>query len=288
MEDQAERLREKLRKQQSSMATKTIAVISGKGGVGKSNVSLNFAIMLQKKGHKVLLFDMDIGMGNIDILMGASSMYSIADFFTSGVLLKSMITEVPGGIHYISGGTGLSQFTKMTEESLQDFFDQFASLMSDYDYVIFDMGAGMSESSLRFILAVDEIIVITTCEPTSITDAYAAMKFITLSNKTLPFYIIVNRAQSEREGVDTYHRISKVLNHFLEKSSILLGIIPEDPIIPQAVKKQTPFIQLNEKAPASKALVSMAEKYCQQEFELPIHFKKPNLVVRLKQFLFER
>ncbi|WP_394232512.1 MinD/ParA family protein [Niallia oryzisoli] len=287
MEDQAERLREKLQ-QHSNINTKTIAVISGKGGVGKSNVSLNFSITLHNKGHKVLLVDMDIGMGNIDILLGSSSMYSIADFFTNGVPLKNMITVIPGGIHYISGGTGLTQLTKITEESLQDFFEQFSNLVNDYDYVIFDMDAGMSESSLRFILTVDEVIVITTCEPTSITDAYAAMKYITLTNKTIPFIIIVNRAQTEQEGIDTYQRISKVLDHFLEKGSILLGVLPEDPIIPQAVKKQTPFIQLNEKAPASMALFSMVEKYRQQEFDRPAYFKKPNFVVRLKQFLFER
>ncbi|WP_338452066.1 MinD/ParA family protein [Niallia oryzisoli] len=288
MEDQAEKLREKLLQHHSNIQTKTIAVISGKGGVGKSNVSLNFAITLHKKGHKVLLFDMDIGMGNIDILMGASSIYSIADFFINDVPLKNMITEIPGGIHYISGGTGLSRLTKITEESIQAFFAQFFNLLGDYEYVIFDMDAGMNESSLRFILAVDEVIVITTCEPTSITDAYAAMKYITLANKMIPFFIIVNRVQTEKEGMDTYTRISKVLNHFLEKNAVLLGILPEDPIIPQAVNRQIPFIKLNENAPASKALFSMVEKYCLQNFELPTNFKKPHFITRLKRFLFER
>ncbi|MCQ6274113.1 MinD/ParA family protein [Bacillus sp. V3B] len=288
MEDQAEGLRMKLKQQESSMVTKTIAVVSGKGGVGKSNISLNFAISLKKKGHSVLLFDMDIGMGNIDILMGNSSTYSIADFFTNTVPLRDMITEVPGGIHYIAGGTGLSQLTKISREAFHYFSNQFSTLLLEYEYVILDMGAGINESSLRFILAVDEIIVVTTPEPTSITDAYAAMKYITLENKMIPFYIVVNRAHSEKEGVATFNRISKVLTHFLEKNAIFLGALPDDQIISQAVRKQIPFIQLNEKAPASKALSDMTEKYCQGQFDQPANLDKENFVAKLKRFLFER
>jgi flagellar biosynthesis protein FlhG len=288
MEDQAERLRRRLQQQESRITTKTIAIVSGKGGVGKSNFSLNFAISLKKKGHSVLLFDMDIGMGNIDILMGNSSSYSIADFFTNTVPLRNMITEVPGSIHYIAGGTGLSQLTKISQEAFYHFSDQLSTLLLEYEYVIFDMGAGISESSLRFILAVDEVIVITTPEPTSITDAYAAMKHITLQNKMIPFYIVVNRAQSENEGIFTFNRISKVLTHFLEKNAIFLGVLPDDQIIPQAVRKQIPFIQLNEKAPASRALSSITEKYCQGKFDQTSNPNKPNFVAKLKRFLFER
>ncbi|WP_071395321.1 MinD/ParA family protein [Bacillus tuaregi] len=288
MEDQAEKLREQLQQLQTNSQSKTVAVISGKGGVGKSNISLNLAITLKNKGHRVLLFDLDIGMGNIDILMGVSSFYSIADFFTNNVPLNQMITEVPGGIHYISGGTGLSQLTNITKNSFHTFFEQFSILLYEYDYVIFDMDAGMSERSLRFILAVDEVIVVTTCEPTSITDAYAAMKYITIANHTMPFLIIVNRAQSEKEGIDTFNRISRVLQHFLQKKAILLGILPEDSSIPQAVKRQTPFTQFNEKAPASKALFSMVEKYCLQDFYPPANYNKTNFVTRLRRFLLGR
>jgi len=288
MEDQAERLRRRLQQQESGITTKTIAIVSGKGGVGKSNFSLNFAISLKKKGHSVLLFDMDIGMGNIDILMGNSSSYSIADFFTNTVPLRNIITEVPGSIHYIAGGTGLSQLTQISREAFYHFSDQLSILLLEYEYVIFDMGAGITENSLRFILAVDEIIVITTPEPTSITDAYAAMKHITLENNMIPFYIVINRAHSEKEGVVTFNRISKVLTHFLEKNAVFLGVLPDDQIIPQAVRKQIPFIQLNEKAPASKALNGMTEKYCQGQFDQTPTANKINFATKLKRFLFER
>ena len=288
MEDQAEHLRAIVKNQMSNIQTKTIAVVSGKGGVGKSNFSLNFAISLSKRGHSVLVFDLDIGMGNIDILMGLSSKYSIADFFLNQVPLKEMITVVPEGIHYISGGTGLSELTKISQESFDHFTKQFSLLLSNYEYIIFDMDAGIHENSLKFILAVDEIMVITTPEPTSITDAYAAMKYITMENQSIPLYIIINRAQSEKEGISTFNRISKVLNHFLNKNATLLGILPDDQIIPQAVRKQTPFVQLNERSPASKALKRLTEVYCLQDNKPFSSYTKVNFVAKLKRFLFER
>ena len=150
------------------------------------------------------------------------------------------------------------------------------------------MDAGIHENSLKFILAVDEIMVITTPEPTSITDAYAAMKYITMENQSIPLYIIINRAQSEKEGISTFNRISKVLNHFLNKNATLLGILPDDQIIPQAVRKQTPFVQLNERAPASKALKRLTEVYCLQDNKPFSSYTKMNFVAKLKRFLFER
>ena len=288
MKDQAEHLRAIVKNQMSNTQTKTIAVVSGKGGVGKSNFSLNFALSLYKKGHSVLVFDLDIGMGNIDILMGLSSTYSMADFFSNQVPLREMITVAPEGIHYISGGTGLSQLAKISQESFDYFTKQFSLLMGDYEYIIFDMDAGIHESSLKFILSVDEIMVITTPEPTSITDAYAAMKYITMENQSIPIYIVINRAQSEKEGISTYNRISKVLNHFLNKNVTLLGILPDDQIIPQAVRKQTPFVQLNEKAPASKALKRIAEVYCLQDHPSSSSHPRMNFVANLKRFFFER
>jgi flagellar biosynthesis protein FlhG len=288
LEDQAEHLRSIIKNQLSNIQTKTIAVVSGKGGVGKSNFSLNFAISLSKKGHSVLVFDLDIGMGNIDILMGMSSKYSIADFFLNQIPLREMITMVPEGIHYISGGTGLSQMTKISQESFDHFTKQFSLLLRNYDYIIFDMDAGIHEYSLKFILAVDDIIVITTPEPTSITDAYAAMKYITMEDQNIPIYIIVNRAQSEKEGMATFNRISKVLTHFLNKHVTLLGVLPDDQIVPHAVRKQTPFVQLNERAPASKALKRLTEAYCLQDNRPFSSYTKVNFAAKLKRFLFER
>ena len=287
MDDQAERLREKVKTLEDNKRTKTLAIISGKGGVGKSNFALNFAISLKEKGNSVLLFDMDVGMGNIDILMGISTPYSIIDFFTSAVSLKQLIGKAPGGIDYITGGSGLTELTKINENDMKHFFDEFSIILNEYDYVLLDMGAGMDETSLRFVLSVDEVIVLTTSEPTSITDAYAAMKYIIMKNNQIPFYLLVNRASSEKEGIDTYTRISNVLKHFLGKSSELLGVLPEDKTISQAVKIQTPFFVHNTRSPASKALMKITEKYCHKE-ESQLNNSKVNFITKLKRFLHER
>lgn len=287
MDDQAERLREKVKTLEFNKRTKTLAIVSGKGGVGKSNFALNFAISLKKKGNSVLLFDMDVGMGNIDILMGISTPYSIIDFFTSAVSLKQLIGKAPDGIHYITGGSGLTELTKINENDIKHFFDEFSIILNEYDYVLLDMGAGMDETSLRFVLSVDEVIVLTTSEPTSITDAYAAMKYIIMKNNQIPLSLLVNRASSEKEGIDTYTRISNVLKHFLGKSSELLGVLPEDKTISQAVKIQTPFFVHNTRSPASKALMKITEKYCHKE-ESQLNNSKVNFITKLKRFLHER
>ena len=287
MKDQAERLREKVKNLEYNKQTKTLAIISGKGGVGKSNFALNFAISLKKKGNSVLLFDMDIGMGNIDILMGISTPYSIIDFFTSAVSLKQVIGKAPVGIDYITGGSGLTELTKINENDIKHFFDEFSIILNEYDYVLLDMGAGMDETSLHFVLSADEVIVLTTSEPTSITDAYAAMKYILMKNNQIPLYLLVNRASSEKEGMDTYSRISNVLKHFLGKDSELLGVLPEDKTISQAVKIQTPFLVHNTRSPASKALMKITEKYCHKE-QSKFNDSKVSFITKLKRFLYER
>lgn len=289
MKDQAESLRKKLLANESALPVKTLAVISGKGGVGKSNFALNFAIELKNKGNSVLIFDMDIGMGNIDILTGFSPAYSIADFFSEDpVPLRRMITELPGGIHFIAGGSGLSTLPKINKESFNTFSEEFMSLVSDYRYIIFDMAAGLNETSLHFILSVDEVVVLTTPEPTSITDAYSVIKYITAENEEMPFYIVVNRSHNKREGIETFNRISSVLRHFLQKEVSLLGILPDDQNIVNAVKRQIPFIQYNAKAPSSRAISILTERFCQQELVLLSGTRNINFITRLKQFLFKR
>ncbi|MBT2688576.1 MinD/ParA family protein [Bacillus sp. ISL-47] len=290
MNDQAEKLRARLLEESSKRPmSKTIAVVSGKGGVGKSNFSLNFSISLCQKGDKVLLFDMDIGMGNLDILMGRTSTYSIADFFEKNRSLNDIVAEGPNGLRYIAGGTGLSHIVKLEDEQISRFTEELAALMGNYDYVIFDMGAGITEESARFILSVQEIAVITTPEPTSITDAYSAMKQIHLLDDSIPFYIVLNRAQGEKEGQDTFKRLSDVLKRFLGRESFLLGILPDDRYIQQAVKRQIPFILYHEKSPAAKAIQHMADKMgCRPADSAAGKNHSYQFISKLKKFLFER
>lgn len=288
MKDQAEQLRRKMNKlDHPTSTTKTMAVVSGKGGVGKSNFSLNFAISLISRGHKVLLFDMDIGMGNIDILLGNSARYTIVDFFEEREALNNIISEGPAGLHYIAGGTGLERLLKLEGQLIEKFTEELTNLLEAYDYVIFDMGAGATQDTLKFILSVDEIIVVTTPEPTSITDAYAMMKHIHLQSKHIPFYMVVNRVQTEKDGEETFKRLRSVSRRFLDREIKALGFIPDDQAIRKAVISQTPFI-FNEKASASKALAKITDRYEEQLFKDIPKTNAFRFVSKLKRFLFER
>lgn len=289
MKDQAENLRLRLQTQpKDPKSARAIAVVSGKGGVGKSNFSLNFSLSLKMLNHRVLLIDMDIGMGNLDILMGKAPEYSIVDYLSNQVPLKEIVMEGHEGIHYIAGGTGLSQLVKFDEVQLNEFTSELHYLLEQYDYVIFDMGAGLTDESLRILLSVHEIIVVTTPEPTSITDAYSTMKFIHLHDSTLPLYLVVNKTLTDKEGKETYSRISTVLDKFLGREITSLGFLPEDRTIQQAVKRQIPFLVYSPKSAASTALKSLTERYEKQNFKNNV--KSPSLpfVSKLKKFLFER
>lgn len=288
MKDQAESLRLQLKRQESSSKTKAIAVVSGKGGVGKSNFSLNFSISLSRKGFKVLLFDMDIGMGNLDILMGKSSDKTIVDYLSGDSLLHEVIIDGPDGISYIAGGTGLTQLVQIDRDKLSAFTDELHTQLDQYDYLIFDMGAGINEDSLRVLLSVHEIFVITTPEPTSLTDAYATMKFVHLQDSTLPFFLVVNRAQTEKEGKETLKRLSEVMKKFLGKESVSLGVLPDDRAIQQAVRRQIPFIRYNPKSAAAKALEDITIRFTMRDIDESPSHTTTSFVSKFKSFLFER
>jgi flagellar biosynthesis protein FlhG len=288
MSDQAEKLRERLKQSLPGKEAKTLAVVSGKGGVGKSNFSLNFSISLARKDFKVLLFDLDIGMGNIEILMGKSSPLSIADFMSGHSTLEEIIFRGPEGIDYIAGGTGLSHLVKMDRGTVEHFTSSLGEVLKKYDYLIFDMGAGLNEETLSILLSVNEIFVITTTEPTSLMDAYATMKYIHMADSALPFYLVVNRAGSMKEGNETLSRLDDVLNKFLGRSTIKLGMLPDDKSVHEAVKRQIPFVLFNERSQVSKGMANIIEKYMNKVSYSAEKRDNRGFTARLKQFLFER
>ncbi|RUQ30624.1 MinD/ParA family protein [Peribacillus cavernae] len=288
MKDQAEGLRNRLKKQQNLQTARTIAVISGKGGVGKSNFSLNFAITLAKKGHRVLLVDMDIGMGNIDILMGNPSRYSIIDFFEYGKTLHEIISPGPESISLIAGGTGLIKLFELEEPQFNRFLEEFNGLLHEYDYIIFDMGAGINADSTRFMLCVDDLIVITTPEPTAVMDAYSVMKYLNSINQDLPFFLVCNRVHSAIEGQETIKRIQNALQKFLQKETIPLGLLPDDKSVSRAVSRQIPFVLDNAGSIVSKSLSDLAARYEDGCFKEGLSFKKNHFLGKLRSYFLGR
>ncbi|MDT8859007.1 MinD/ParA family protein [Alkalihalobacillus sp. MEB130] len=260
MNDQAESLR-RLINMNDEKEAKVIAVVSGKGGVGKSNVCLNFAISLSNLNKKVAIIDLDIGMGNLDILMGLTPSYHLLDMLENQLSVWDIMEESDVGISYIAGGSGFSTFSKLNEEKMHRFFSQLEKIGKKFDYIFLDMGAGATKESLEFILAAHEVFIVTTPEPPSITDAYSMLKYIYLQENEKPLYLIVNRADSEQEGNRTLNSFKKVAMQFLSKEISILGFIPDDTNVKKAVKAQIPFVIWNDQTKASKAVKQLASSY---------------------------
>lgn len=282
MYDQAERLRRQLTP--NTAQAKTIAFVSGKGGVGKSNTALNFAIELQASGKTVLLFDLDIGMGNIDILLGNRSKYTIVDFFTNSNSLYGIIESGPKGLSYIAGGASLNEILQLNNDKLDYFFQQFDLLSDTYDYIIFDLGAGVTSTMLSLILAADECFVITTPEPTAITDAYSLVKQIVIHDNQIPLRLIMNRSKHIKENEKSVERFQNVVAQFLHTKMTQVALLPDDKMVTEAVMQQTPYVLLAPKSRISKQLKRIVFEFL-SGVDKPKHSQKLTFIQKLKQYL---
>lgn len=271
MNDQAERLRNLVRQDEtspqggvgadSSAGARILTITSGKGGVGKSNFTLNFALQLRSLGHRVLVFDADIGMANIDVLMGASPKYNLYHLLKREKTIGEIICHGHNGVQFIAGGSGFNDLFSLTEEELAYFTDQVMSLSGSVDYILFDTGAGLSKSSFAFIKAAEQTVVVTTPEPTSITDAYAIIKVVHAQQPDVRFQLVVNRVTDKKEGKQTADKIRMVSNQFLQLDIPLLGFISDDSNVSKAVKRQIPFSVLFPETQASKDVKELASRF---------------------------
>jgi flagellar biosynthesis protein FlhG len=264
MMDQAEALRNLVKQQElqdEGRTTRVVTVTSGKGGVGKSNFSLNFALSLQRLGKKVLVFDADIGMANIDVLMGISSTYNLYHLLKQEKTIWEIVQEGPEGLNFIAGGSGFRDLMDLSEEQLDRFEVEISKLHGKYDVILFDTGAGLSKETVMFITAAQETIVVTTPEPTSITDAYALIKMVKAMDVNVHFKLIVNRAVDPREGKQTADKITMVAQRFLQSDLPHLGILPDDPNVSKAVKRQVPFTVAYPGSEASIAIDRIAKHF---------------------------
>ena len=286
MRDQAEELRLRMLQSQQKLG-RSIAVVSGKGGVGKSNFSMNFTTTLSEIGKKVVLIDMDIGMGNIHILLGKTVPTNLKDYLVGEKTLEEVMFEGPNNLQYISGGSGLSGVMEWNDKMFNRLIEAFEYLQKNYDYIVFDMGAGATSQTLDLLVSVDDIIVITTAEPTSITDAYSMMKFIYFKDPDKNFFLLCNRAFSEEEGVDTTARLKLAMSKFLSKEIVVLGSLPEDPVVRMSVKEQVPFSILYPNAAITKKLKQMVSSFTKMEVEETDIPHRSTFISRLKN-LFSR
>ncbi len=267
MLDQAESLRKLINSEENehkNKSTKIITVTSGKGGVGKSNFVVNLAVALQNKGKKTLIFDADLGMGNDDVLMGLYPKHNIFDIIFTDLEIKDIIIEGTNGVSLIPAGSALNR-TQELQESEKELFLQKLETLDEFDYILMDTGAGVSKDVLSFIAASEELIIITTPEPTSLTDAYSLIKATDHFKLKTEAKIIVNRAFTKQEGEETYNRFNKAVNRFLKIKIEYLGCILDDKKLAQSVRQQKPCIVLYPNCDAAKDIESIAMKIMGQE-----------------------
>ncbi len=261
--DQAERLREMVKEQKTPRSVaRVITVTSGKGGVGKSNISVNLAIALSRLGHRVIILDADFGLANVEVMLGIRPMYNLADLIFHGKSLTDIITVGPENIGFISGGSGIQELTNLTKDQIVYLIQKLVELDERADIVIIDTGAGINDAVLEFVASSTEVLLVATPEPTSITDAYALLK--TLDRKKdvdiqdTVIKMIANRVDSEDGGKELYDKLSLVVNKFLELKLEYLGALPQDLTVSKAVIKQKPIVSLFPNAQFSKSLISIA------------------------------
>ncbi|NFA60022.1 MinD/ParA family protein [Clostridium sporogenes] len=259
MLDQAEKLRQLVNdKDKSVNPPKIITVTSGKGGVGKSNFVVNLAITLQKMGKKVLILDADIGMGNDDVLMGVMPKYSIYDIIFNNKTIEQVLIKGPFGVKLLPAGTAITNLEGITEEQIERFIKNLSTL-EELDYIIMDTGAGVNRSVLGFISCSEELIILTTPEPTAITDAYSLLKAVSHFNIKQNAKLVINKTIDDQDGKITYNKFKNAVNKFLHIDLEYLGCIQEDRKAIQAVRRQIPFVIVYPNCNASKDIISIAK-----------------------------
>jgi flagellar biosynthesis protein FlhG len=249
MIDQAQNLRNRVKDKKIESASvdnykkqsRIITVTSGKGGVGKTNFTLNLAINLSLKGLRVVVIDTDFGLANVEVLFGNIPKYNFSHLISGEKRIDEILIDGPNGIKFISGGSGISQLANISKEQIANIIDDFKYIDKIADIILIDTGAGIYKTIINFVLSSEECIIVTTPEPTSITDAYAILKTLGEEKQEMPkFYVVINRVDDDFEGDEIFQRLSKVSSKFLGINIEFLGNIPFDKMLIKAVKIQEP------------------------------------------------
>jgi flagellar biosynthesis protein FlhG len=283
MEDQAEELRALMKDKagtdgtadprpdsdsRKNRKTRIITVTSGKGGVGKTNVATNMGIAYAQMGKKVIVIDADLGLANVNVMMNIIPQYNLYHVMRKQKKMSEIILDTDYGIKLIAGASGFSKIANMTEEERNSFIEELYSL-SDADIIIIDTSAGVSKNVLGFVAAADEVVIVTTPEPTSITDAYGIIKIIAteVDNLNINLKMIVNRVGTAMEGKRVADRMIQIAAQFLNLKVEYLGFIYNDPLVSQAVLRQKPFMIVDPKGKASVCLKHIVARIEKTDFD---------------------
>jgi len=258
MTDQAQKLRELAAA--CRQHPRVITVTSGKGGVGKSNVVINLAIVLSRMEKRVLVIDADLGLANVDVLLGLKNRFNLQHVLDGHMKLKDILVFGPAGIKVIPGSSGIPRIANMSSRKRQEFIMSFSELEDEADIILIDTSAGMTKNVVALALLADEVLLVTTPEPSAITDAYAMIKVLHAEKPEAKIQLIVNMANNEAQALEVAQKVAQVSRQFLNYQVNILGGLPLDPCVPRAVMQRQPWTDIYPRSTATRAIKQIAEK----------------------------
>lgn len=263
--DQATGLRNVLKMQHSGQTSqaRVLTITSGKGGVGKSNMAVNLAVQLSRLGKKVIIFDADIGLANVEVMFGAIPKYNLSDVLYKGMAMRDIISSGPMDIGFISGGSGIVELNNLTREQILSVVGKLSELDAMADVILIDTGAGISDSVMEFVIASPEVLLITTPDPSSLTDSYSLIKTLyknrQFNYEDVMINVIANKVNSAADGQAVYDKLSSVVSQFLNWNVNYLGLVPQDPVIEKAIRQQQVVSIYDLESVSSQAFAKIAE-----------------------------
>lgn len=244
---------------------RVIAITSGKGGVGKTNIVANLGYTLSKAGNRVLIFDADLGLGNLDVLLGLAPRYNLSHVIEGKKKLSEIIVSGPGNLKILPASSGIQELTRLTSVQKLEIYNKLNSLLFDYDIVLIDTAAGISSNVLYFNVSANEIMVVVTPEPTSITDAYALMKILSVKYQEKHFRLLVNLAKNLKEADEVSRQLCLVADRFLDVSIDYFGSVLVDSNVKAGVRKQKVVSEMAPMTQASRNFAELAHKLARSE-----------------------
>lgn len=246
-------------------APHVLTVTSGKGGVGKTNFTANLGWTLRQLRRRVMILDADLGLANIDIVLGLCPSFNLSHVFSGEKRLEEILTKGPAGLKILPAGSGVTSVTDLSEAQKLHLLEQIEALEEEFDFVLVDTGAGIANNVIYFNLAAQTMIVMVTPEPTSMTDAYALIKVLSRDYKQRRFKIVCNDVTGEAEGLDVFEKLTRVTDRFLNVSLDYLGSIAHDPGLREAVCMQRPFCEVFPDGPAAQSMRKVARRIADLE-----------------------
>ncbi len=264
---------------------RVISISSGKGGVGKTNIVANLGYAIGQLGKKVLIFDADLGLGNLDVLLGIAPRYNLAHVISGEKKIEEIIVKGPGNMMILPASSGVQELTKLTVKQKQIIHNQLKTLLDNVDILFIDTAAGISSNVLYFNVTAQEIIVVASPEPTSITDAYALMKVLSLKHSEKQFKLLVNMAKNADEAYNVFRQLNMVASRFLDISIEYLGHILSDGNLTMGVKKQKVISQIMPDSDAGKCFHRIAKKLCESKYPA---WKNKNVGLFAENLFYEK